>query len=308
MIRSFMYSILLFAFIGNTSGNNTETTYKLTLPCKPLYKIISTQNNVMVLVSKKMTFYAVALPSGHILRKLVVSNAANAALSNDGKWLAIATNDHNMDLYSTENNNTKTWKIKSQHGYMTFLKNGLLLFDHTLWNINSEQEVKELHTDFGPVTTITLNPDETCIAAGGGDTIVRLYDTRSWKITNNYSGLKLEVFGLAFTADGSRLAVGGVDDKITVLNASNGNVIKTEHTGKPGIHTINRVGDEGWMAVQYVNDRTNKQEAWKLFNINTGVKKDLGGPNTLVNIAGGKIWCFTFNGNKLSASSEDIPE
>lgn len=308
MIRSLYFSIILFAIIGNTPGNNTETAYKLTLPCKPLYKIISTQNNMMLLVSKKMTFYVVALPSGHIIRKLDVSNAANAALSNNGKWLAIATNDQHMHVYSTENNSTKTWKIKSRHGYMTFLKNGFLFFDHTLWNINNEREVKELHTDFGAVTTITLNPNEKCLAAGGGDTIVRLYDTRSWRIINNYSGLKLEVFGLAFNADGSRLAVGGVDDKITVLSSSNGKALKTIHTGKPGIHTIERVGDKGWMAIQYINDRTNKQEAWKLFNINTKVKKDLGGPNTLVNITGGKIWCFTFNGNKLSASFEDIPD
>jgi len=305
MITWFVGLLLLIVLPILPSG---KPSYKLTLPFTPVYKIVSDHGNVLTIVNKQMSIRVLALPSGHELRTIDGHDAVNGAVSPDGKWLAIATRDNNINLYSTGSKTKKTLSIKKHVETMRFLQKGLLQVNKTLWDISGMHPVVKLNTEFGPVTAIALSRDGTRLAAGGGDTVVRLYDTSSWKLINQYNGLKLEPFGLSFTSDGSRLIVGGIDDRLTILDASTCKEMKILHSGKTGVTSVKPVEDSGWFAVHYVDARTNKPLAWRLVNINTGATHSLSGANTLVSAYGNKIWRFRFVGDTLSVTSGPVPK
>ncbi|HYW94638.1 MAG TPA: hypothetical protein VE870_03555 [Bacteroidales bacterium] len=314
MRRVILYSLLVLVFAGGAPDNNAS--FEITLPFTPIYKMISAQGNMLGVVSKKINIHLIALPSGREVRKLDVHNAIKGAFSPDGKWLAVATRDSNVVVYSTTSNAQKSWKLKDYPWTMSFLRNDWLLINHTLWNVNNAKSVMTLKTDFGEVNVVALSPDGKKAAAGGGDTRVRLYTPGSgkrslqeWKLTHQYNGLKLEVLGLAFTPDGSRVAAGGLDGRITLLDATTGKVVKTVQTGMTGIASIDHVGKSPWMLVRYINARTNKQKACRLVNINTGKSHPLRVENSIVRVtSSGKIWAYSFKSDTMIARREVIPK
>jgi|GEM_PF-5531889 len=282
-------------------------SYELKLPFTPIYKMISDHGNVLVVVNKQLSIRALALPSGRELRNVDGHNAVGGAISPSGKWLAIATRDNKVILYSTATKAKKMLDVKKHVETMTFLDKGLLQVNKTLWDISVMRPVVTLKTEFGPVTAVAISRDGTRLATGGGDTVVRLYDTKSWKLISHYNGLKLEPFGLSFTPDGSRLIVGGIDDRLTMLNVSDFKEIKSFHSGESGVTGVEPVGKSGWVAVHYIDARTDKPKAWRLVNINSGSNKSLSGAKTVVKIIDGKILCFRFEGKTLTATIEELP-
>jgi len=305
--------MLLLVLAGGEPVNNTS--YKITLSFTPIFKMISAHGNVMVIVSKQIKIHIIALPSGHELRILDAHRTVNGAFSPNGKWLATATRDSNMVVYSTTDSTTKKWKLKDYPWTMSFPLENTLLVNHTLWDVNKARLITTLKTDFGEVNAIALNADGTQAATGGGDTRVRLYDlgsgdqsSREWKFTNQYNGLKLEVLGLAFTPDGSEIAVGGLDGHITLLDAATGKVLKTIQTGMTGISSIEPVGKSHWMLVRYINARTDKQKGYRLVNISTGKSRPFCDTNTIVRISGGKIWSYSFKDDTMTATPKAVPQ
>lgn len=290
------------------------SVYKLRLPFIPIYKLISSNGRVLTIVDKRRDIHLISLPTGQELRTVDGHHAIDGAFSPGGKWFAVITTDSSVIAYSTKGNITQRWKVNAHIWTMDFLPNDLLLVNHTLWNIHNKQPVTTLVTDFGEVNTGTVSPDGMHLATGGGDTTVRFYTAQSgnttdpdWKLAHQYTGLKLEPFGMTFTPDGKHVVAGGIDDQIVVLATATGKAVKTLHTGTNGVQGILPI-EGNWMAVQFFNARTNRQKAWQLVNINTGVSKPLGGANTLVSVSDGKIWRYTIKGDTLRATREVIPE
>ena len=304
-MRLFVISFILFIFSKPAFENSTS--YKITLPFKPKYKIVSDQANALCIVSKSLEFYVISLPSDSLLLKVDCANAGNAAISPDGRWLAIVKMDHHVTVYSTKSSKTITWEVNVRPGFMSFINDKILQINNTIWDINKTKFIKKLKTDFGPINGIKTNTDGSAIIAGGGDTIVRFYETGSWKLKWEYTGLMLEPFGFSFIRNGLKLAVGGVDDRIDILDSTTGKLVRTLHTGYKGIHKILSVGDKNWMAVEYFDELTNKQEGWRLVNINSGKSRKLCDANTLVGFSGDNLWCLHFNDNKLTVKPVAIP-
>lgn len=314
MRRVILNGMLLLVLVGGVPANNMN--YEIALPFTPIFKMISAHGNMLGVVSKKINIHLIALPSGRDVREMDVHSAVQGAISPDGKWLAIATRDSNVVVYSTTDNTQKSWKLKDYPWTMSFPRNDMLLVGHSLWDINKAKPATTLKTDFGEVNAIALSPDGKQAAAGGGDTRVRLYDissgdrsSREWKLTHQYNGLKLEVLGLAFTPDGSRIAAGGLDGRITLLDARTCKAVKSVQTGMTGISSIEPVGKSHWMLVRYINARTDKLKAWKLVNIKTGKSHSLGGDNKILRVTStGKIWSYSFKSDSMIARREIIPK
>lgn len=314
MRRVILYGMLLLVLAGGVPDNNPG--YTITLPCVPIYKMISAHGNMLGVVSKKINIHLITLPSGREVRKVDVHSAVQGVLSPDGQWLAIATRDSNVVVYSTTGKAQKSWKLKDYPWTMSFPQDDLLLVNHTLWDVNDAKPVTNLKTDFGEVNAIALSPDGKQAVAGGGDTRVRLYNlgsrkrsSQEWKLAHQYTGLKLEVLGLAFTPDGSRIAVGGLDGRITLLDAGTGKAVKSVQTGMTGIASIYPVGQRKWMLVRYINARTDKLKTWRLVNVNTGKSHSFGVDNKIVRVtSSGKIWSYSFKSDTMIARREVTPQ
>lgn len=246
-MKLFIISLVLIIFSEPVYENNSS--YEITLPCKPRYKIVSGQANALLLVSKDINFYVISLPTDHLLYKIECKNAWNSTISPDGKWLAIDKMNHQVTVYSIESSETKTWKVNVPPRSMSFINDNTLQIANTIWDVNSKKLIMKLKTDFGPVNGITTSNDGSTFVAGGGDTIIRFYETGSWKLKWKYSGLLLEPFGFAFLKDESEIAVGGVDDHIMLLDSKTGKLLKTLSTGYKGVHGILSPGNSNWLAV-----------------------------------------------------------
>ncbi len=304
-MKLFFISLLLFLFSKPIFQNNLS--YNITLPCTPRYKIVSKQLNSLLLVSKDMDFYVISLPSGNLLFNLKCKNAWNATISPDGKWLAIEKMNYQVTVYSIKSSKSTTWKVNAVPGSMNFINDKILQINNAIWDVKNKKLIKNLKTDFGPVNGITTNTDGTAIVSGGGDTIIRFYTTSSWKLKWKYTGLLLEPFGFAFLQDGSRIAVGGVNDLINILDSESGTLLKSFKTGYNGVHTIIPIGKSDWIAVEFLDDLTNKQKGWRLVNIKSGVSRQLCGANSLVGVSNDTLWYYIFKENKLTAVPASVP-
>lgn len=76
--------------------------------------------------------------------------------------------------------------------------------------------VKELTAHQGPVLALVASPDRRLVASGGGDGVIRVWDTVSWTLKEQYENPYGPVWGLAFTPDGDRLYHCGIDDFVAV--------------------------------------------------------------------------------------------
>lgn len=80
------------------------------------------------------------------------------------------------------------------------------------------RELRRRTIHAGPVETLALSPDGQCLASGGWDQVIRLWDwpgARELGIVGLHDG---HVLGLAFTPDGKRLASAGHDGTVRLWN------------------------------------------------------------------------------------------
>jgi len=64
-----------------------------------------------------------------------------------------------------------------------------------------------------PLLALALNRDGTLAAAGGGDGLVEVYDTATWRPVRSLDNPYGPVWALAFTAGNDALYMGGLDDQ-----------------------------------------------------------------------------------------------
>lgn len=104
-------------------------------------------------------------------------------------------------------------------------------------------DADSLNNDAG-VTSVTISPDATLVAAGSLDSIVRIWDVASGTLLERLRGHRDSVYSVAFTPDGKGLVSGSLDKSlkywdISVL-ASEGARIKAENGTRKSTPTLSR--------------------------------------------------------------------
>tara|TARA_Y100000389_G_scaffold201272_1_gene243571 strand:- start:4949 stop:6064 length:1116 start_codon:yes stop_codon:yes gene_type:complete len=180
--------------------------------------------------------------------------ASSMAFSPCGKYIAISEGNYGirildinsgreMKTFDTCNNSVivtvawyKQYLIGSGHRWAEYGANTHCLYIY-IWNVNTGQLMRILKDISIGINWIECNEFSPCgnyIAAGGGDTCVRL-----WKISNVsndvYQIYKVHsntVRSIAFSPNGTRIVSGGVDYKVCVWDISQGMLIWTKEHNK----------------------------------------------------------------------------
>ena len=290
-------------------------SYNVNLPCAPVHHLIARNGKVMLVacVNRKTGFKIdfLDLPSGHVLRSIAPGdNIDGVALSNDGRRLAIGWSSGRISVFSTRDKNVDTFKAAPDPEALNFLGDDRLIVASTLWDVSGKRPLHAFKTDFGPVNVVARSADGTQLATGGGDTVVRLYNAHSWKLTHRFTGLSYEPFALAFVKGGKELAVTGGDDRIVLLDTATGRAVKTLPKSGPAgafIGDLQTAGKKGWSAVTYVDPRSNKPVGWRFTNLNTGTSEPACEGADALGVSESAVWCFKIKGKTLVANAAAPP-
>lgn len=76
----------------------------------------------------------------------------------------------------------------------------------SIWNPQTGRLMHSLSTDGTAALVVAVSPDGRTLASGSFDTLVRLWDTRSWKVKQVLKNHPSEVRAIAFSGDGKMLA------------------------------------------------------------------------------------------------------
>ena len=163
-----------------------------------------------------------------------------------------------------------------------------------IWDVSGIPKVRAtLHSDFAGLTASAISSDGKQLATAEGDTVLRVYDTSTWKVEREYPDLKLETFAVAFTVDGKFLLAGGVVDYISLIDLSSGGEVGS-------VIEIMPLGDNQRAVTMYFNEDTLKLH-WAVWNLET-LKTEpltLERPLTGGGIVRGKRWFASAAGNSL---------
>lgn len=188
------------------------------------------------------------------------ARSAAVAFSPDGKLLAAGRLDGTVWLWDVESRQHLT-TLNSQNTLVYGLafspdstklavSSGLSLGSDNVirvWDVTSGQIIHELHgyPEFSEVTRVAFSPDGTKLASvGGGDGALRLWDTATGE-TIYTKTLTAPVLGVAFSVDGSVLAVAGGygDSTIHLYETATGEELATlQHPGEVGSLAFNPDG------------------------------------------------------------------
>jgi WD40 repeat protein len=172
------------------------------------------------------------MPSGEAVSTRPSENGLSAlACSPDGKWLAIGKRDGSVVIADISGKSARTLAVASRSiSSLKFSPDGSLLAARMagapvqLRNPAQGTLVAALKTDFGGSEGMAFSPDSSWFATADGDTAVRIYD-RNGNLKTTYAGFLLEPFSVDFL-DNQQIIVGGADRMLTILDASDGHVVR----------------------------------------------------------------------------------
>ncbi len=96
-----------------------------------------------------------------------------------------------------------------------------------VWDVKARQSLVTIQAHSQPVTGMIFSGDGTRLATISGEQLVKIWDWQDKKLT---AQIKAAAFKIAFSPDGSQIAV-GEDRQITLWNTQDGKLITTLTTG-----------------------------------------------------------------------------
>ncbi|MEP0233356.1 c-type cytochrome [Roseibium sp.] len=81
-------------------------------------------------------------------------------------------------------------------------------------DIETAAETKVLPAHSRPVLSLAISQDGNRAASGGGDGVIRVFDTGTWELLEEFQNPYGPVWGLAFSSSGHALFYAGLDDEV----------------------------------------------------------------------------------------------
>jgi len=283
------------------------------LSCESPSQMVSPNGGQLAVRCKDHTLHLVDVANGH--EQYVFSAAVGVssyAYSRDGRWFAAGTKEGWVEIVPTSGSaSPKRWRADDRRiDTVQFLADGDSLLvagadkPGAVWDVREAPKLRaSLHSDFAGLTACALSPDGKLLATADGDTVLRIYDTATWKIVREYRGIKLETFAVPFTGDGKYLLAGGADDHISVLEVSSGTEVR-KLGGQAGyVGEILPLGDNRRAAVVYLDNNGLKPPRPMMWNLETLKAEPLTSERPLTGggLVRGKLWVVSAAGSSLQA-------
>ncbi len=314
MKRAVFAVVALCCGVGAPSARaaGVKKVASVTLPCASGRLVLSQTGRSFAELCDDKSVRVVDVATGKVLfAQDGDSRIATADFSRDGNSFGIGFWDGTVQIVPLAGGEPRRWKAgENRVSKLDFLRNGHSVLVASqgepgqIWDFSGTPKVvATLKSDFSSPTAVALSPDGSLLAAAGGDTVIRIYDTSTWKLLHeNRDATKLEMFGLDFTPDGKAFLTGGADDHVVMIDATSGEEVR-KFGGRPGVITgVSILGDGTHAAVEYVDvDNLLKPPAWAMWNLQTQKAETMPGMDKYAahRIVNGKLWLGAVNGKTL---------
>jgi WD40 repeat protein len=288
----------------------------LQLPCESQYQDLSPAGNQLAVHCKGGGLRLLELPSGTEQRTFPPDHHANSTVySHDGNWLAFGFDDGTVEVLPVRGNGaSKRWKPSARRiDALNFFPDSKSIViapvdsPAQIWAISDAPALRaSLPFAFGGMTDSTISPDGKTIVLAGDDTVLRWYDTGTWKPINENRDFLLETFAVSFTPDGKQLLAGGADARISVLDPATGKILRqTPAEAGAFIGGLLVLSNSPSAAALYFDDAGEKPPhglTWDLVNFKSTPMAN-GQPPTCGNKVGEKLWLCHTEGQKLTITA-----
>ena len=308
-------ALCCWTFSGNATASaaDLKPVASVTLPCESTYQMISpTGKTLAAFCNADRSLHVVDIASGKELFAQASDIRISASdFSRDGKWFGVGFWDGTVKIVPLAGGAAQQWRVSEHRIHLIeFLRDGHSVFVDALgdpgqiWDLSgTAKPVATLHSDFSGPSAVAASAYGKLLATGGGDTVMRIYDTGTWKMLHeNRNASKLEMFDMDFTPDGKYLLAGGADDHLLVIDAATGE--ETRKLGGPSgvIDDVSALGDNTHVLVEYVDaDDVNKPPVHAIWNLDTQKAQAMPDLETVTGhrVVNGKMWFASTKGTAL---------
>lgn len=308
MRASGMAVLLLCASI---SAAASQLVANVPLPCESSYQALSPNGSHLAVQCKDKSVQLVDVPGGAARTVVPAGKDLNTFVySHDAAWLAAGFTDGSVEVIATgDTAPNRHWKADSHRiDLLYFFPDSKNLFvgpvdsPGQVWELaKTPVQRATLPVDFGGIAAVAVTPDSKQLVAVGDDTVVRWYETASWKKTRDYRGFLLETFAITFTPDGKQLLAGGADARLTIFDAASGKqVSQMPPQAGSSIGRIDVLGNAQVSALYFDNAGEKPPHAllWDLAAATSlPIQSD---KPTCGGVVQGKLWICTTDGRSLT--------
>jgi WD40 repeat protein len=297
---------------GQVRAADVKKVASVTLPCESQRLVISQTGKSVAAFCDDKSVRIVDVASGRVLFSQNGSSRITVGdFSRDGHLFGLGFWDGTAQIVPLAGGDAHNWRAGDHRvSKIDFLRDGHSMLVATvgdagqIWDFSGAPKVvATLESNFSSPSAVAVSPDGSRLATAGGDTVIRIYDTSTWKLLHeNRNATKLEMFHLDFTPDGKAFLTGGADDSVLVIDPATGEVTR-KLGGRPGvIGDVSILGDGTHAAVEYVDvDDMKKPPAWAMWNLQTQKAETMRDMDKYAahRIVGGKLWLATADGTSL---------
>jgi dipeptidyl aminopeptidase/acylaminoacyl peptidase len=273
------------------------------MPCASESQLLSASGDKAALTCPDHRVVLVSLPSGATLREIPAEPKILATdLSNDGRWFAALHPGGAVEIVPTSDKDSsaplRQINLAPDTRRINFLPDATGLeavrADATaeIWDIRgAPRKLATLQNEFGSLTGGAFSPNGKVLVTAAGDTVIRYYDTASWKLLHEYRGLLLETFTVAFTLDGKHVLLGGAYDQVVELDISGAEQRRIQKD--PDVPApIQPFGGSGQALVQYFDPDGKTKDYRAIWDPETGksARFEFGSPITSTQVVHGRLW------------------
>ena len=118
----------------------------------------------------------------------------------------------------------------------------------TLWNVETGERVATVGKEYDAVLAADISPDQTHVALGGPDRLVKIYSTKTGELEHKMKKHTDWVTALAFSPNGEMLASADRNGGLTAWDADNGQELFTTAGHKGAVTSLSWRGDSKLVA------------------------------------------------------------
>jgi WD40 repeat protein len=228
------------------------------------------------------SIYVWKLPTGEAVSNHPVGKDVRTfSCSRDGKWLALGMKDGFVDITDISGKPVRRITIgRAPIADVIYSPDSSLLgvrlsgAPAQLWDPNAGTLVGAMKTDFDGSTAMDFSSDSSLFATSDADTTIRIYD-RGGKLKATYTGMLLEPFGISFLPGGTQLVVGGADSMLTILDGSDGHMVRQlAKLADPVVRIISLPDAKSLISI-HVDGSTFKKQTTLLWDIRSGARREI---------------------------------